>query len=131
MPASVECFAICSGWFEEFCIQAQDWMDEEPRASNRRHEMNNQDTANEFTMEPICNQHLEGGGYVYLTRAYWVALVKTFGFTQDGMTIHWDPDSVESIETTAFVNTRDPSEGTFSDVDIIDSVIDLLDIRID
>ena len=131
MPASVDCYVICSGWFEEFCIQAQDWMDEEPRASNRQLELNNEDTAYAFTMEPICNQHLEGGGYVYLTRAYWIALVKRFGFTVDGTTIHWDPDSVESIETTAFVNTRDPTEGTFSDVDIIDSVIDLLDIRID
>ena len=79
--------------------------------------INNEDTAYAVTMEPIYNQHLEGGGYVYLTRAYWVALVKTFGSRRH--------DHHASDEKHDGSDRR-----TFSDVDIIDSVIDLLDIQL-
>jgi len=109
-------YPVCSGWFEEFGIWANDWLrgewgyiDEE--GNFIQHE--------DFNLGPMCNYH-QGG--VHLSREYWVAMVEMFGYSIEEGVVLADPDAVEPQLTTLHLNTRDIHRGSFSDADIIEKI---------
>jgi len=114
MPEGKLGYPVCSGWFEEFGIWANDWLRgewgyiDEEEGKFVQHE--------DFNMKPMCNYH-QGG--VYLSREYWVAMVEMFGYSIEEGVVLTDPDAVEPELTTLHLNTRDIHEGSFSDTNIM------------
>ena len=92
---------VCSGWFEEFGIWANEWLH---GGSGYIDEESNFIQYKDFNMEPMCNFH-QGG--VYLSREYWVAMVKMFGYSIEEGVVLTDPDVIEPQLTTLHLNARD------------------------
>ncbi len=117
-------YPVCSGWFEEFCIMGNDCL-------HGQHLVGIEEVSivqpEDFEFEPMCNHH-QGG--VYLSRKYWVAMVEMFGFSIEEGVVLTDPDAVEPEPVTCYLNTRDPSHGTFSDCDIMDAIAEAKGISI-
>jgi len=113
-------YPVCSGWFEEFGIWAKDWLNGNCSLTGRADEDGNYVQSEDFVMEPMCNYHHHSG--VYLSRKYWVAMVEMFGYSlQKGIVLN-DPDTVEPELVTCFLNTRSIHDGSFSDIDTIESI---------
>ena len=116
MPEEKLAYPVCSGWFEEFGIWANDWLHGE---YGRIDEEGNFIQYEDFNMEPMCNYHQEG---VYLSREYWVAMVAMFGYSKEEGVVLTNPDAVVPELTTFHLNTRSIHEGSFSDADIIEKI---------
>ena len=116
MPEEKLGYPVCSGWFEEFGIWANDWLRGE---YGRIDEQGNFIQYEDFNMRPMCNYHQEG---VYLSREYWVAMVEMFGYSKEEGVVLTDPDAVVPELTTFHLNTRSIHEGSFSDADIIEKI---------
>jgi len=119
-------YPVCSGWFEEFCIWAGDFL---------RGEWGDIDQdgtfiqSKEFNLDPICNYHGDDS-YVYLSREYWVAMVAMFGYIiEEEGKVQTDPDAVEPKDTDGAMNTRSRN-GEWSDADLIESIAEVKGIVI-
>ena len=119
-------YPVCSGWFEEFCIWAGDFL---------RGEWGDIDQdgtfiqSKEFNLDPICNYHGDSQ-YVYLSREYWVAMVAMFGYRiEEEGKVQTDPDAVEPKDTDGAMNTRSWN-GEWSDADLIESIAEVKGIVI-
>ncbi|MBR60737.1 MAG: hypothetical protein CMA84_05935 [Euryarchaeota archaeon] len=100
-------YPVCSGWFEEFCIYATDWLNQDASIQSEQ-----------FNFEPMCNFHQEG---VFLSKKYWVAMVKMFGYSLEEGTVLNDYDYVQPIKTTIPLNTRSYN-GDWLDTDIMEAI---------
>lgn len=117
MPEERLAYPVCSGWFEEFGVWANDWLSGEWGSFD---EEGNFVKHEDFNMKPMCNHHVQGR--VYLSREYWVAMVEMFGYSIKEGVVLTDPDTVEPELTTLHLNTRDIHEGSFSDTYIMAKV---------
>ncbi|MEC7273498.1 MAG: hypothetical protein VXV85_07610 [Candidatus Thermoplasmatota archaeon] len=122
MSEEILAYPVCSGWFEEFCIWATDWLDGNCSLSGQTDEKGNFTQSDEFNMDPVCNQHLATGdgltSSVFLSEQNWALVVEMFGYSQKEGEVQTDPYSVNPILTSKPLNTRSQI-GEWSDEEII------------
>lgn len=116
MPKEKLGYPICSAWFAQFVADANDWLDD----WNSRGLMD-KDGNHTFEYGAMCIYHQSA---VYLSRNYWVAMVQMFGYQTEKNVILNDPYGVKPELITCHMNTRDVQNGSFSDIDTIQTICD-------